>query len=228
MSPSLRKHLAKRVVSVAAVFAAFLALFISPIVSAQVCSPVPLALPTAGNPVYVAGSFSAGDCTTNPRAGGQYTDRYSVTLAAGERITIDLRGQSALIDTYIHLTNIGGGVLTSSDDYGTAGAATTNGSLIWRHTVAGAGTYVIVASPYSANVTGAYVLAVVRDAAPVTCSLDMNGDSQIIANKEGLILVRSMLGFSAANAVVGTRISEAQWNSMRSNLNTNCGTNFIP
>lgn len=58
------------------------------------------------------------------------------------------------------------------------------------------------------------------------CSLDMDGDSLVQANKEGLVLVRGMLGFTTANAVLGTGITQAQWSTVKANLNANCGTNF--
>ena len=63
-------------------------------------------------------------------------------------------------------------------------------------------------------------------AATLPCKLDMDGDNLVAANKEGLVLVRAMLGFSTANAVVGSGISQAQWASVKANLNANCGTNF--
>lgn len=58
------------------------------------------------------------------------------------------------------------------------------------------------------------------------CKLDMDGDNQVSATKEGLVLLRSMLGFSAAAAVNGTGISQGQWDAVRVNLNANCGTNL--
>lgn len=61
-----------------------------------------------------------------------------------------------------------------------------------------------------------------------TCTLDMDGDNQVQAFKEGLVLLRSMLGFSAANTVNGTGITQTQWDSVRNNLNTNCGTSLAP
>lgn len=60
------------------------------------------------------------------------------------------------------------------------------------------------------------------------CSLDMDGDNLVQANKEGLVLVRAMLGFTASNAIVGSGISQAQWATVRANLNANCGTSFAP
>ena len=65
-------------------------------------------------------------------------------------------------------------------------------------------------------------------ASVLPCKLDMDGDNQVTATREGLVLLRSMLGFSAAVAVGGTGISQAQWDATRNNLNANCGTNFSP
>ncbi len=58
------------------------------------------------------------------------------------------------------------------------------------------------------------------------CKLDMDNDNQIVATKEGLVLLRSMLGFTSATAVAGTGITQTNWDTVRSNLNANCGTNL--
>jgi hypothetical protein len=63
--------------------------------------------------------------------------------------------------------------------------------------------------------------------AALPCKLDMDNDNVVVAGKEGLVLVRSMLGFTSANAVVGTGISQAQWDATKNNLNANCGTNLL-
>lgn len=60
------------------------------------------------------------------------------------------------------------------------------------------------------------------------CRLDMDGDNQVSAVREGLVLLRSMLGFSGAAVVNGTGITLAQWNAARSNLNSYCGTSLLP
>ncbi|MBP6530570.1 MAG: hypothetical protein KA260_10645 [Burkholderiales bacterium] len=62
----------------------------------------------------------------------------------------------------------------------------------------------------------------------VACKLDMDGDSQPRAHKEGLVLLRAMLGFTGSAVINGTGISQPQWDSARNNLNANCGTNFAP
>jgi hypothetical protein len=59
------------------------------------------------------------------------------------------------------------------------------------------------------------------------CNLDMDGDSLLSPTKEGLVLVRAMLGFSGSNVTAGTGLT-ASWATIRANLNANCGTNFAP
>ncbi len=58
------------------------------------------------------------------------------------------------------------------------------------------------------------------------CKLDMDGDNAVTAMKEGLVLLRSMLGFTSAAATANTGISQAQWDATRANLNANCCTNL--
>jgi hypothetical protein len=64
--------------------------------------------------------------------------------------------------------------------------------------------------------------------AALPCKLDMDGDNQVIATKEGLVLVRAMLGITGGSVVANSGISQTQWDSSRNNLNVNCGTNFAP
>ena len=82
----------------------------------------------------------------------------------------------------------------------------------------------------AARLVGAAVDMGAYESSPLggTCALDMDGDNQVQAFKEGLVLLRSMLGFSAANAVNGTGITQSQWDSVRNNLNANCGTSLTP
>jgi F5/8 type C domain len=60
------------------------------------------------------------------------------------------------------------------------------------------------------------------------CNLDMDSDAQLIATKEGLVLLRAMLGLNGTAITNGTGISEAQWSAARPLINENCGTNFAP
>ncbi|HNY46520.1 MAG TPA: choice-of-anchor Q domain-containing protein [Casimicrobium sp.] len=66
-------------------------------------------------------------------------------------------------------------------------------------------------------------------AGALACKLDMDGDSQPRAHKEGLVLLRAMLGFTGSAVIInGTGISQPQWDAARNNLNANCGTSFAP
>ena len=60
------------------------------------------------------------------------------------------------------------------------------------------------------------------------CNLDMDGDNVLNGMKEGLVLLRAMLGFTGANTTTGTGITATQWANARPLINTNCGTNFAP
>jgi hypothetical protein len=65
-------------------------------------------------------------------------------------------------------------------------------------------------------------------AAVLPCKLDMNGDNQLSALSEGLILLRAMFGMTGTAILNGTGITQGQWDAVRNNLNANCGTNFAP
>ena len=60
----------------------------------------------------------------------------------------------------------------------------------------------------------------------VACNLDMDGDGLLTHTKEGLVLVRAMLGLTGASVTAGTGLS-TPWATLRANLNANCGTNFL-
>ena len=59
----------------------------------------------------------------------------------------------------------------------------------------------------------------------VACNLDMDGDSLLSPTKEGVVLVRAMIGFVGNNVTAGTGLA-ASWATIRASLNANCGTNF--
>ena len=61
----------------------------------------------------------------------------------------------------------------------------------------------------------------------VACNLDMDGDNLLSHSKEGIVLVRAMLGFTGAAVTAGTGLA-APWATIRANLNANCGTSFAP
>jgi hypothetical protein len=60
--------------------------------------------------------------------------------------------------------------------------------------------------------------------ATIACNLDMNGDNQVSAAVEGLILVRAMLGLGADAIIARTGVNA--WDPVRIRLNQFCGTNF--
>ncbi len=60
--------------------------------------------------------------------------------------------------------------------------------------------------------------------ARIRCSLDANGDGLLRADREGLMLLRAMLGLNADAIVAGTGI--AAWEPYRQQLNAHCGTAF--
>lgn len=62
--------------------------------------------------------------------------------------------------------------------------------------------------------------------AAIACNLDMNADNALSATKEGLILVRAMLGLSGSAVIIGTGVTLGAWDTMRLQINANCGTNF--
>ncbi len=62
--------------------------------------------------------------------------------------------------------------------------------------------------------------------ATISCNLDMNADNALSPTKEGLILLRAMLGFTGAAVVSGTGVTLTAWDAMRPQINTNCGTSF--
>ncbi len=57
------------------------------------------------------------------------------------------------------------------------------------------------------------------------CNLDMDYDGQVTALKEMLVMTRARLGFTPAQAVVGTGITQAQWDAKRAELAA-CGIVF--
>ncbi len=59
-------------------------------------------------------------------------------------------------------------------------------------------------------------------------NLDMDGDTLLTSSKEGLVLLRAMLGFTGTATTAGTGITAAQWTAARPLINANCGTNFAP
>jgi F5/8 type C domain len=61
-----------------------------------------------------------------------------------------------------------------------------------------------------------------------SCNPDMDGNAALTGAKEGLVLVRAMLGLTGTTVNSGTGISNAQWSVARPLLNENCRTNLAP
>ena len=64
---------------------------------------------------------------------------------------------------------------------------------------------------------------------PRSLSYDVDGDKQVLAEKDGLIFLRAMLGFKDAAVTIGINLSNARrktWPELRSYLNAVCGMNL--
>jgi len=59
----------------------------------------------------------------------------------------------------------------------------------------------------------------------VACNLDMDGDSLLSPNEEGLVLVRAMLGFTGTNVTAGTGLT-ASWATIRAHLDATAAPTF--
>jgi len=86
-------------------------------------------------------------------------------------------------------------------------------------------------TPFSRIVNGVVDIGAFESpvlAAVLPCTMDMDGDNQVNALKEGMVFLRAMLGLTGTAVTNGTGITQSQWNTARNNLNANCGTNFAP
>jgi hypothetical protein len=107
-----------------------------------------------GTGMTVTESIAATDCTGGSATRGNFGDLYYIYLRAGQTVTIR---ENATFDTFLYLFDTAGVKLVEDDDSG-GGAAGTN-SLI-TFTAATAGRYLILASTYDPNITGAYTISV--------------------------------------------------------------------
>ena len=102
-----------------------------------------------------AGTFANTDPTNGPRGAGYYYDRYAVTLAAGQVITVTQTANTGFTDTFLYLYGSAScGVLAQDDD----SAGNLNSRIIF--TAPAAGTYYLLATTYSAGALGTYTLTV--------------------------------------------------------------------
>ncbi len=150
---------------------------------------------TVNNSLFEAGAFPAGFCGSNGNLCNLDAKLEGLAQNGGGIPTHALRGGSPALDS-------GTTTSTLTSDQRGVGFARVFGSAVDM---------------------GAFESQVAL-AGPTACKLDMNNDGQVLASREGLILLRSMLGFSSAAAVVGTSITQGEWETTRNNLNANCGT----
>ena len=114
------------------------------------CDPLNL---VAG--VTASGSLASGDCTQGARGSSYYTDRYSFTATAGQKVSLQL--SSSAFDSFIYLKNASGTVLTSNDDGG-GGTNSRIPATSGYYTLTTAGTYTVEVTSYASGKTGAYTL----------------------------------------------------------------------
>lgn len=123
--------------------------------SAGSCSAVVAAVSGVTN----SGTLATTDCTAGARGAGYYTDRYSFTGTAGQLVSIQLTSNA--FDTFLYLKNPAGTVIASNDD----GGGGTNSRIpanSGNFTLPTSGTFVIEATSYSTQRTGAYMLLFTR------------------------------------------------------------------
>ena len=167
-------------------------------------------------PTDVRAQLPNSDCQSSPRGAAYYAKRYSMPLLAGDSLSATLIGDQQYLDTYRFVTDPNGVSAISDDDSGPLIGA----SRVWRKAIATSGLYSIYVTTYDPNATGNFALSVRRDAA---CNLDMNGDGLITAVSEELVIVRALMGVGAGSLLTGTGITAAQYNAVRSRINTSCG-----
>ncbi|WP_426105393.1 pre-peptidase C-terminal domain-containing protein [Massilia sp. TSP1-1-2] len=109
--------------------------------------------------VGTAGTLAGTDCSNGARGVGYYTDRFSFSGTAGQRVAIQL--SSSAFDSYLYLkspTNL----LVASDDDGGGGTNSRIPASAGSITLPVTGTYVIEATTYYSGRTGAYSLTVLQ------------------------------------------------------------------
>jgi hypothetical protein len=62
----------------------------------------------------------------------------------------------------------------------------------------------------------------------IIANIDMDGDTLLTPQKEGVVLIRAMLGIAGFATTVGSGITPSQWATARLLINAGCGTNFAP
>jgi Ca2+-binding RTX toxin-like protein len=145
--------------------------------SAFVVTPNP-DLPNANLPsVTIQGAIS----TASDR------DYYSVSLQAGERITLDIDGTSNQLDTIVRVFNSAGVLVASNDDSGVmdAGSNTSLDSFL-TYTASSGGTYYFSVESYGSGSSGLYDLNVSISAASSAAQAPAGGADERSGESAGL------------------------------------------
>jgi len=163
-----------------------------------------LAIDSASGNLYVAGGTFANDW---PGAvGGAQASKAGFTDAFISRLTPDLEGCALEMNK--------DGLLSATDE-----------GLVLMRLARGQSS---VAAVTGTQITGSQLAS--RNAALAvcssSCSVGQRSPNPAVALDEGLVLLRTLLGFSSAVAVAGTAISESQWLARRAALIA-CG-NALP
>ena len=167
-------------------------------------------------PTDVLAALVSTDCTSSPRGPGYFTKRYTLPLLANDRVSVTVMGNQQALDTYLYLTNPAGATLFEDDDSGPLPLS----SRIWRAAITASGTHLIYVTAYDPSTSGNFALTVSREA---TCSLDMDADGVVTAAKEGLVIMRALMGMIGDSLVAGSGITLAQYNTARTRINSTCG-----
>lgn len=162
------------------------------------------------------------------------------TYAAAAQVTLGVpvskASQTVAFDVAPLVTVSGTGVVAATSNQGvtpvtftsitpgTCSVSGTNGSTV---TGVAVGTCTITAS---APTNATYIAATANQSfsvapALIVCNLRMNGNNPLLATREGLILVRAMLGFTGTAVTQGTGVA-TPWETLRDGLNATCGTSF--
>jgi len=157
---------------------------------------VPVSTVRTSNPALISGIIGAANIYVDGAFGSSYC------ISAANNCSCDVSG--ALL---------------------TGPSTVSNGQYVCaRHTSAASPNAVTQTNVHVGGAVGRFFVS--TGSAFTSCNLDIDGDSLITGNKEGLILLRAMLGFTGAATTAGTGISAAQWAFVRPSINANCGTNF--
>ena len=128
--------------------------YASCLLDSAVPAPSPSCAETQISSGNTNGTISTSDCPSPSRGVSYFADRYSFTASAGQQVTIRMTQGSGDLDPYLYLIGPDGYVVTQNDDL-----PGSNDSLIGGpFTLPLSGRYVVEASSFGRNQTGAYVI----------------------------------------------------------------------